>query len=384
MTVEVDEIVLAVEVHCPRGGAPYPAVILCHGIPAGRPANGDPGYRPLAERLGELGFLVVLFNFRGCGDSGGNIDLAGWCRDLSAMIDLVAGRDDVDQTRISLLGFSGGAATSVKVAATDHRVAAVGLMACPAELSFLFKQEELAEMIAKARQIGSIRDADFPADPKSWLAGLYSVRAEDYVGQIAPRPLLIVHGMADEVVPVEHAKLLYERAGEPKELVLLAGVLHRLRQEPVALTAAVGWLCGVNQIEVNEGGIMMIQVGLTGKAVMVVAQGNTAIEVGSGSVPVFATPMLVAIMENAAINALDGLLPVGQSSVGTKIDVAHTAATPIGMTVTASALLIEVDGRRLVFQILAEDDTGAVGKGTHERVIIDLEKFMAKVNAKKA
>lgn len=116
---------------------------------------------------------------------------------------------------------------------------------------------------------------------------------------------------------------------------------------------------------------------------MQVAQGNTAIEIGSGSVPVFATPMLVAIMENAAINALDGMLPAGQSTVGTKIDVAHIAATPIGLTVTASALLIEVEGRRLVFQLSAEDDTGAVGKGTHERFIIDQEKFMAKVNAKK-
>lgn len=127
----------------------------------------------------------------------------------------------------------------------------------------------------------------------------------------------------------------------------------------------------------------MIQTGLIGKAVLEVAEENTAIAVGSGSVPVFATPMLVAIMENAAINALGGILPAGQSTVGTKIDVAHTAATPIGMTVSASAQLIEVDGRRLVFRIVAEDETGPVGVGTHERFIIDLEKFMAKVHAKK-
>lgn len=115
---------------------------------------------------------------------------------------------------------------------------------------------------------------------------------------------------------------------------------------------------------------------------MKVAVGNTAVEVGSGSVPVFATPMLVALMENAAINAITADLPSGQTTVGIKVDVSHTSATPIGMTVTARAELTVVDGRRLVFEVTAADDSGEVGRGRHERFVVDMEKFLAKVKAK--
>lgn len=126
-----------------------------------------------------------------------------------------------------------------------------------------------------------------------------------------------------------------------------------------------------------------LQPGIAGESKMTVAVGNTAIEVGSGSVPVFATPMLVALMENAAINALAGKLAEGMSSVGTKVEVAHTAATPLGMTVTARAELLEVDGKRLLFKVTAVDEAGPVGEGRHERFIIDLGKFFDRVETKK-
>lgn len=245
----VEGISIVGETHIPDGPGPHPVVVICHGIPSGRPNEGDPGYRPLAHRLAKSGFLAVLFNFRGCGLSGGNIDLAGWCRDVTAILDMLWERDDADRGRVSLLGFSGGAAVSAVVSAGDARVSYVGLMACPAEFSFLFKEDELDAMIAKAREIGSIRDAGFPEDSEAWLHGLYSVKAEDYIGGIAPRPVLIVHGTADEVVPVEHAQRLFACAGEPKELMLLEGVSHRLRQVPAALDAACVWLGRMNKIE---------------------------------------------------------------------------------------------------------------------------------------
>lgn len=126
----------------------------------------------------------------------------------------------------------------------------------------------------------------------------------------------------------------------------------------------------------------MIEVGLVGEAVVTVAKGNTAIEVGSGSVPVFATPMMVALMENAAINALAGHLEDGQTTVGMKVDVTHISATPIGMSVTARATLVEMDGRLLRFRVTAVDDAGPVGEGFHDRFVVDQAKFMAKVQQK--
>ena len=126
-----------------------------------------------------------------------------------------------------------------------------------------------------------------------------------------------------------------------------------------------------------------LEPGLTGKAERVVSGADTALEIGSGSVPVFATPMLVALMECAAINSLGSLLPEGLTTVGTKIDISHTAATPVGMTVTAQARLLEVDRKRLVFEVSAEDGSGEVGKGRHERFIVDKEKFISRARGKK-
>lgn len=129
---------------------------------------------------------------------------------------------------------------------------------------------------------------------------------------------------------------------------------------------------------------MSISVGAVGTASTVVTPENTAAAVGSGSLPVFATPYMIALMENAACNAIADALEDGQSSVGTKLDVSHDAATPVGMHVTAKAELVEVDRRRLVFRVTASDDAGPIGQGTHERFLIMAEKFLAKAEAKRA
>lgn len=122
--------------------------------------------------------------------------------------------------------------------------------------------------------------------------------------------------------------------------------------------------------------------GLTGEATVRVSQEHTAAALGSGNVNVFSTPALIALLEAAAIAALDGHLPSGQTSVGTHLDVRHLAATPVGMTVRATATLIQVDGRRLVFAVEAHDDVEQVGAGTHERFVVDKARFEARVAAK--
>ena len=127
----------------------------------------------------------------------------------------------------------------------------------------------------------------------------------------------------------------------------------------------------------------MLEKGLRGEASVAVATGNTAQEVGNGSVPVFATPMLVALMESAAIAAVQGKLAEGQTTVGTRVEVSHTAATPVGMTVTAQAELVKVDGHRLVFDVMAQDEAGLVGEGRHERFIVATDKFLARAEKRK-
>ena len=129
---------------------------------------------------------------------------------------------------------------------------------------------------------------------------------------------------------------------------------------------------------------MDIPVGAKGRADMTVTPDKTAAAVGSGSLAVFATPWMVAMMELAACNALAPYYEEGQSSVGTKLDVTHDAATPVGMNVCAEAEVIEVDRRRIVLKVTAWDETGVIGKGTHERFLINAEKFLAKTEAKKA
>lgn len=119
--------------------------------------------------------------------------------------------------------------------------------------------------------------------------------------------------------------------------------------------------------------------GLTGTAETVVRETNTALAMGSGSLHVFATPSMVALMEQAACNAVDPCFNDSETSVGTLVNITHDAATGMGKKVTATATLTAVEGRKLVFDITAADEDKQIGKGTHERFIINKEKFMAKL-----
>jgi len=110
-----------------------------------------------------------------------------------------------------------------------------------------------------------------------------------------------------------------------------------------------------------------------------VDQTNTALAVGSGNLEVFATPMMIALMECAACEAIAGALAAGQSSVGTQVNVAHTAASPIGAHISATATVTQMEGRQVQFELAAHCGEQEIGSGTHTRFIIDAERFMAKV-----
>jgi predicted thioesterase len=126
----------------------------------------------------------------------------------------------------------------------------------------------------------------------------------------------------------------------------------------------------------------MIEPGLTNKMTRRVEESHLASEWGSGLAAVLATPVLVGFCEQCARLAVDPLLPEGQSTVGTRIDIRHLAATPLGLQVTLQAELVEVEGRRLRFRIEAWDEVERVGEAEHERFIIDAERFQKRVEAK--
>jgi predicted thioesterase len=124
--------------------------------------------------------------------------------------------------------------------------------------------------------------------------------------------------------------------------------------------------------------------GLVGRSELTVGEQHLASALGSGLVRVFSTPMLIALMENAAVNAVASALAPGQTTVGVRLDVKHLAATPPGMTVRAHAKLVRAEGRALAFEVWAEDEQERIGEGTHERALIDQVRFEQRVRDKAA
>lgn len=126
-----------------------------------------------------------------------------------------------------------------------------------------------------------------------------------------------------------------------------------------------------------------MEIGIKGRAEDTVSEKNVASKIGSGVVDVYATPCLIGLMEEAAQTSVAPFLGDGMTTVGTKLNVSHDAATPVGMKVWAESELIEEDGRRLVFSVKAYDECGLIGQGEHERFVVKLDRFMEKVGAKK-
>lgn len=126
----------------------------------------------------------------------------------------------------------------------------------------------------------------------------------------------------------------------------------------------------------------MLEKGMTGCHEDVVTYELTAAKVGSGLVEVYATPMMIALMEKTCADTVEPYLAEGEGTVGTLVNVTHSAATPVGMKVSCECELVEVDRRRLVFKVTAYDERGVIGEGLHERFIINKEKFQTKASQK--
>ena len=128
--------------------------------------------------------------------------------------------------------------------------------------------------------------------------------------------------------------------------------------------------------------VLHLPAGLTGVAELVVGEQHTAPRIGSGRIRVLATPVMINLIEAAALAAVENSLPEEHQSLGTRLDVSHIAATPVGMRVKATAEVVRVEGRTIYLKVRAEDERELIGEGTHERVVVNLERFDRRVQEK--
>jgi putative redox protein len=240
--IESDGLRLWAHTGRPSGGGAgrRRGLVLAHGFPTGPRWSESSGrtYPEFADRLaGDAGWVVLAFNFRGTGESQGDFSMGGWLRDLQAAIAYL--RQDPTVDGVWLAGFRTGGALAVCAAAEDPDVRGVATFGAPAD--FDDWAADPRRFLQSARDLGVVRSAAFPPDVAAWAQELKETRAIGCVEQVVPRPLMIVHGSIDDVVPMSDARALADSA-DTAELRIITGAGHRLRHDPRAVAVLLGWL----------------------------------------------------------------------------------------------------------------------------------------------
>lgn len=216
-------------------------LVLCHGFPdsaQGATMAGDSCHR-LANRLAtEAGWVVLAPSLRGTGRSEGNFSAGGWRADLSAAIEHLTAQPDV--AGVWLAGFGTGGSLSLCAAGQDQRIRGVAGLGAPAD--FGDWSADPKRFLESCRRLGVMRQIGFPDDVTGWGAELRDIRPLDLVGAIPPRPILLIHGANDEVVPIVDARALADAADGQADLRVLSGAGHRLRHDPRTVAILLGWL----------------------------------------------------------------------------------------------------------------------------------------------
>lgn len=221
-------------------GAGRHGIVLAHGFPETTQKSATPsyGFPQLATRLAaETGAVVLTFDFRGTGRSAGDFSLDGWRADLAEGISTL--REVPGIEAIWLVGFAAGGTLAICAAAEDPSVAGVAALAPPAELAD--RGGDPRRLVAQARATGLIRTRGYPPDPSVWARQLRQLRPTRLVTKVPPRPLLIVAGANDDVVPMTDARELADAADASAELRVIAGAGHMLLHDPRAIALLLGW-----------------------------------------------------------------------------------------------------------------------------------------------
>ncbi len=221
-------------------GPSPPTLLLVHGFPSGALSAEHVGkdLPELAERISvEMGWRCLAIRLRGCGASTGDFHLRSWVDDVRSAIDHLERQCKAE--RIWLAGFGTGAAVGLTAAADDQRVVAAAVVAAPADFDDWAKAPD--QLLAHAKEAGAISAADFPSDLGGWKAAISEVRTTRAAEAFGPRPLLVLHGSDDEVVPAFDARMVADAHGEA-ELRIISGAGHQMRHDPRAVAVLLGWL----------------------------------------------------------------------------------------------------------------------------------------------
>jgi putative redox protein len=217
-----------------------PAVVLAHGYPSDvyTAEQAAAALPELADRISsEMGWLALAVAFRGCGTSEGNFSLAGWLDDLIAAVSHLEATEPV--SGVWLAGFGTGGALAICAAAEQPSILGVAALGAPADFDDWATHPR--RLLEHAREVGIIRDPSFPASVDSWARELRELSAVAYAPKLAPRPLMVVHGSDDDLVPVFDARVIVDAHGDA-ELRIMRGAGHRLRHDPRAVAVLLGWL----------------------------------------------------------------------------------------------------------------------------------------------
>lgn len=224
-------------------GTGVPAVVICHGFHSAYVPDPASSLPELADRIaGEMGWLALAFSYRGCGRSEGQFSLSGWLRDVLAAVDHVGRQQGARE--VWLLGFGTGGALAICAAAREPRVKGVVSVGAPADFDDWASHPRT--LLNHARERRLISDPAFPASMELWARELRDLRGVACVAQMAPRPLLVLHGQDDDQVPVFDARVLSDAHGSA-DLRIISGGGHHLRHDPRAVAVLMGWLGRMQQ-----------------------------------------------------------------------------------------------------------------------------------------